>query len=119
MRFGEIVAGDRGLDGLAPFEREAQLRGIARDVAWLNRLLIRLVRLMIADDLFDADAALRRDADRFLRDLRLFSVIERQQERAFDRLDADEKVPAFRADIGDLPIASSVYAPRSCVAIAG
>ena len=116
---GEVVAGDRRLDGLAAGELEAELGGVAGDVLRLDRLLVRLVGLMIADDLLDRDAALGGDLQRFLGDVapRLLVVLDGEDERRLDRLHADEEVAALRADVGDVALARGVDAARLDVAV--
>src|SRR4029077_20870752 len=98
---------------------EPKLGGVAGDVSRLDALLIGTIRLMIADDLFDADSALRLYADRFLRHFRFLGVVEREKERRLDGLHADEEVAPLAADIRRLPIAGSVDTPRPGVKIAG
>ena len=117
---GEVVAGDRRFDGLAAGHRETKFRSIARHVPRLDRLLVRLVRLMIADDLLDGDASMGGDVHRFFRHIRSRRVVvlERKDERPGHRRHPDEETPAFPAGIGHVLVARSVIAPRARVGVA-
>ena len=110
---GEVIAGDGRLDRLAAGHREAQLGRVARDVARLDRLLVRLVRLVIADDLFDRDAALRSVmSDRFLGHVlvRLLVVLDREARTASSPAGMPmRKRAALLADVGHVlsPLSST------------
>ena len=119
VRLGEVIAGDRRFQRLASLDGKSQLCRVAGDVTRLDRLLVGAIRLMIADDFLDADSALCLDVDGLLRDLRLLGVIESEEKRTLDRLDADEEVAAFATDVGRFAIAGCIDLPRTGVKIAG